>query len=237
MKKCPKCGADVNAADVKCPVCGYSFVEANTSVAPAQGGLIERVKNILIKPQAEWEVIAKEEPNVAKITMGYLVPLALVTAIATALGIGLIGMNFGFFRYTSWSLGITSGIISFIISIATCYLSALIIDMLAPSFDSQKNFGRAFQTIVYSMTPFWIAGILNIIPTLGILAFLGGLYGIYIMYLGLPLTMKTSNKDKVIIYLVVSILAFVVVYFIISLILGAILTSIFFSGFGGLGRF
>ena len=236
MKKCPKCGADVNAADVKCPVCGYSFVEANTSVAPAQGGLIERVKNILIKPQAEWEVIAKEEPNVSKMTMGYVVPLALIPAIATALGIGLIGVNYGFFRFTSWSYGISSGIVAFVISIASCYLTALVVDMLAPSFESQKNYGRAFQTVVYSNTAMWVAGILNIVPGLGILAMLAGLYGIYIMYLGLPHTMKT-NKDKVVIYLVVTILALIVIYFILSLILGAILASIFFSGLGGLGRF
>jgi len=52
--------------------------------------------------------------------------------------------------------------------------------------------------------------VLLIIPYLGqVLALVAGFYCIYVMYLGLPHMMKTP-QDKVIIYLVVSIVAVIV---------------------------
>jgi hypothetical protein len=54
----------------------------------------------------------------------------------------------------------------------------------------------------------------------------GGLYGLYLMYLGLPQIMKTS-QDKIIGYLVVSIIVLILTYWIISLILTSIVFSIF----------
>jgi uncharacterized membrane protein len=70
-----------------------------------------------------------------------------------------------------------------------------------------------------------VAGILSIVPALGVLGFVGSLYGLYLMYLGLPHIMKTP-QDKVVGYLVVSIIAVIAIYWIITLILTSILFSI-----------
>jgi len=60
----------------------------------------------------------------------------------------------------------------------------------------------------------------------GCFRILAGIYGLYLMYLGLPQTMRTP-PDKVIVYLVVSIIAMIVIYWIISLILSSIIFSMF----------
>jgi hypothetical protein len=86
--------------------------------------------------------------------------------------------------------------------------------------------GRAVQLVAYSYTPAWVAGILSLVPALGVLVFVGGLYGLNLMYLGLPQMMKTP-QDKVIGYLVVSIIVLIVTYWIITLILTSIVFSIF----------
>ncbi len=44
--------------------------------------LVERAKNIIITPKTEWDVIAKEEPNIQQILFGYVLPLALIPTIA-----------------------------------------------------------------------------------------------------------------------------------------------------------
>jgi hypothetical protein len=119
------------------------------------------------------------------------------------------------------------GLIQFILAFVGVYISAYVIAFLAPRFGSQQDMGRAVQLVAYSYTPAWVAGILSIVPALGILAFVGGIYGLYLMYLGLPPMMKTP-QDKAIGYLVVSIIAVIVTYWIITLIL----TSIVFSVFG-----
>jgi hypothetical protein len=185
--------------------------------------ILQRAKNIIVTPKTEWLVIAAEEPNTAEIFKGYVLPLALIPAIAYVIGLGVIGMG----MMSSFSWGIAMALIQFILAFVGVYISAYVIAFLAPKFGSQQDMGRAVQLVAYSYTPAWVAGILSIVPTLGVLAFVGGIYGLYLMYLGLPHMMKTP-QDKIVAYLVVSIIAVVVTYWVITLLL----TSIVFSVFG-----
>ena len=184
--------------------------------------IVERVKNIIMTPKTEWLVIAAEEPNTAQIFKGYVLPLALIHAIAHTIGLGVIGRG----MVSSFSWGIAMGLIQFILAFVGVYVSAYVIAFLAPRFGSQQDMGRAVQLVAYSYTPAWVAGILSIVPALGVLVFVGGLYGLYLMYLGLPQMMKTP-QDKVIGYLVVSIIAMIVIYWIITLLLTSIILSVF----------
>jgi len=185
--------------------------------------LIDRAKNIIMTPKTEWPVIAAEEPNATAILTGYVIPLALIPAVASIIGYGLIGQ--GFMHSFTW--GIALGVTSFVSTVLGVYLTAFVVDFLAPNFGSQKNFGRAMQLVAYAYTPAWVAGVLNIVPALGVIGSLAGLYGLYLLYLGLPHTMKTP-QDKVVVYLVITVVVLLVVY----MIIGAILTGIMFSVLG-----
>lgn len=185
--------------------------------------LVERAKNIIVTPKTEWDAVSAEEPNIQQILLGYVLPLALIPTIAVIIGWGMIGI----FGFTSFTYGIAMGLVQLINAFLSVLVSGFVIDLLAPSFGSQKNMGRAVQLVAYSMTPVWIAGILNILPTIGWLAGLLGLYGLYLMYLGLTPLMKTP-EDKKVGYLVVSIIILIVVYFVVA----AILTAIFMAIFG-----
>jgi len=184
--------------------------------------LFERVKSIIMTPRTEWPVIASEEPDIAGILKGYVLPLALIHAIAHMVGLGIIGRG----MMASFSWGIAMGLIQFILAFVGVYLSAYVIAYLAPKFGSQQDMGRAVQLVAYSYTPAWVAGILSIVPVLGVLTFVGGIYGLYLMYLGLPHMMKTP-QDKAIGYLVVSILAVIVSYWVITLLLTPIILGVF----------
>ncbi len=127
---------------------------------------------------------------------------------------------------SSFTMGIAMAIIGFVVALGGVYLTAYVIDMLAPNFGSQKNFGRAMQLVAYSYTPAWVAGILNIIPVLGVLVLVASIYGLYLMYLGFPHTMKTPD-DKVVVYMVVSIVVLIVVYFVLTALLTAIVLGVF----------
>lgn len=190
--------------------------------------LVDRAKNIMLTPKTEWPVIAAEAPNATAIVTGYVIPLALIPAVATVIGTGLIGGIMG----TSLTWGIGMGVVSFISTVLGVYLTALVMNFLAPNFGSQKDFGRAMQTVAYAYTPAWVAGILNIIPAIGWLGALLGLYGLYLMYLGLPHTMKTP-QDKVVLYLIVTIIVLVIVFAILGAILGGIMAAVL--GFGMMG--
>lgn len=185
--------------------------------------LIERAKNIIVTPKTEWEVIAGEQPNTQQIMLGYVLPLALIPTIASIVGWGVIGI----LGFTSVTYGIAMGLVQLINAFLSVLIAAFVIDALAGSFGSTKNFGRAVQLVAYSMTPIWIAGILSIIPTIGWLSFLLGLYGLFLLYMGLSPIMKTP-EDKKAIYLIIIIVVLIAVYWILTLIL----TAIFFAVFG-----
>ena len=184
--------------------------------------IIQRAKNIIVTPKTEWPVIAAEEPNTVEIFKGYVLPLALIPSIAYVIGLGVIGRG----TMSSFSWGIAMGLIQFLLAFVGVYISAYVIAFLAPKFGSRQDMGRAVQLVAYSYTPAWVAGILCIIPALGILAFVGSLYGLYLMYLGLPQIMQTP-QDKVVSYLVVSIIAVIVTYWIITLILTSLILGLF----------
>ena len=184
--------------------------------------LVDRAKNMIVSPKTEWDVVAAEEPNTQQILVSYVIPLALIPAIAITIGWGVIG-TWGF---TSFTYGIALGLVQLFNSIISVLVAAFVIDVLAPSFGSTKNYGRAIQLVAYSMTPVWVFGILNIFPAIGWLSALLGLYGLYLLYLGLTPIMKTPD-DKKAVYLIISIVVLVVVYWVIALILTAIFLSIF----------
>jgi hypothetical protein len=73
--------------------------------------------------------------------------------------------------------------------------------------------------------PVWVAGVLNIVPFLGILTIFVGIYGLYLAYLGLPVIMKTP-QDKVVVYLIVVI----VIAIVVSVIMGVITTAFVGAG-------
>ena len=185
--------------------------------------IISRAKNILLKPKDEWKVIATETPEPKSLLLNYALPLALVPTIATFLGLVL------FSRYIGIGWAVSSALVVLVSTLVTVYVCAFIIDALAPSFKSEKNFGRSLQLVIYSYTAVWVAGVLNIIPVLGVLSSIAGLYGIYLLYLGLA-DMKKTPEDNRIGYLVVSALVIIVVMVVIMMILTAIFGAIFFAG-------
>ncbi len=184
--------------------------------------LIERAKNILLKPKEEWTVVDQETTSVQELVTTYLIPLALIPAVASFIRWGLLG--YGSFIGASMSWGIKYALISLVTTIGGVYLSAFVIDALAANFGSAKDFRKAMQLVVYSYTPMLVAGIFQIIPGLSFLGIVG-LYGLYLLYIGMAPLMKTP-EDKVTGYFIVSLIVLIVVY----VVLGAILTAVIFGG-------
>lgn len=117
------------------------------------------------------------------------------------------------------------------------YVSVYVVDMLAPSFASEKDLNRSAQLVAYGTTPAMIGAFFSILPAIAILGLLFSLYSIYVWYLGLTPVKKTP-EDKKIVYMVVSILVYIVAMFVVGLVINMILQSVLglntLSGLGGL---
>ncbi len=189
--------------------------------------ILDRVKGIILAPAKEWDIILSETPDSAKIITGYVVPLALLSAAASFIGYGLIGVNTGFFKMAGVSWGLYYALSVFISAILSVFIGALIVDALAPSFSSEKNMPRSVQLMAYSNTPGLIGGLLAIIPALSFIGALFSLYGLYLLYLGLP-RLKNTPADKQTGYFVAALIVSIVVY----LVLGAIMSRVLMPVFG-----
>ncbi|WP_367328749.1 YIP1 family protein [Lentimicrobium sp.] len=255
MKFCTSCGSELREGVKFCPSCGKPIQAESQPQSPVNQpvtpppppvyqapqpayeepvygtakhtNLIQRVINIIIKPKEEWRVIASEKPDTTKLLVGYALILAAIPAIASFIKFGVIGVTY--WGYTSRSIagGIQYGLVQLLSALIGVYILAWIIDLLAPSFDSKKDFGRSLQLAVYSTTPQWLAGILLILGTsMSILVLLIGLYAIYLLAVGMPV-LKETPKEKVVGYVVVTIIAMIVLTFVVALIIGAIVGLFF----------
>ena len=183
-----------------------------------------RVTKILTSPKTEWPVIDAESTTVEKLYKGYVMPLAAIPVVASFIGMSFIGTNLGFLGYyrTPIVTGFIGMIVSYALALVAVYIAGIVVSRLAPTFQSTPNDTQALKLVAYAETPVWIAGALRIIPLLGGLAGLvGGLYAIYLFYLGLPVMMKTP-QDKVIPYMVVAALVIIVLTFVVGAITAAI---------------
>ncbi|MEO6681578.1 MAG: Yip1 family protein [Ginsengibacter sp.] len=189
--------------------------------------LIERVKNILLTPKTEWLVIDTETASPQSMLMSYVLPLAIISALGRLLGGMMPGTFMG--SYLVWM-----SIIGFISIFIGFYISTYVIDLLAPSFESEKNLGKSAQLVAYSNTPVWVAGFLSFIPIIGwLLAIAGWVYSIYLFYNGLGVLKKTP-EDKKVVYMVVAFIVMIAITFMITAILTGVLGGIL--GFGMMSR-
>jgi hypothetical protein len=189
--------------------------------------MVARITNILTKPKVEWPVIAGESTSVSALYSGYIILLAAIPAVAGFFQMSMLGM--GIFRIPM-TTALVASIVSYALSLGGVYLSAFIIDKLANNFQSQPSLIQALKLVAYSYTAVWVAGILNILPVIGVLGVLaGGIYSIYLFYLGLPVMMRTP-PDKVIVYMIVSAIVIFVIYLAIGMVVGSITAAAFLTG-------
>lgn len=179
--------------------------------------LVGRVKRLLLSPQSEWDVIDGETVEPQGLVTNYVAPLAAIPAVAGLIGTAIVGTSFLGATYRAPIGGaLASAVVAFVLAIVGVFVFAFVINALAPSFGAQKNFNQALKVSAYAPTAGWVAGIFTLIPMLGILALLGGLYSLYLIFVGLPKMMKPP-AEKATTYTIVSILVAIVAYVIIGL--------------------
>lgn len=204
----------------------------STSDQPKASSIVERAKNIILSPAAEWDKIDGEQTSIQKLYTEYVAILALIPALAGAFG-GLVFGMWGMGGRLRFSLGdaLVFAISQYAMALLIVAVVALIIDALAPTFAGTRNRVQAFKVAGYAYTPAWLAGIFLLVPGLGFLRLLG-LYGLYLVYLGLPKLMKTP-QDKALAYTTVVVIAALIVI----VALGLLLAPFLYGGMGsGMGR-
>lgn len=189
---------------------------------------VMRVTHILVQPNSEWPIIKGERTDLQTLYLQYVAILAVIPAVGSFFANAFIG------TLSAGRVGVGAAfgaaLMLYVLNLVMVFVIALIADSLAPTFGGRKNIDRALKLSAYSMTPSWVAGAFAIIPVLGwLIAILGGLYALYLFYLGAPVLMKTP-ESKTIGYTAVIVAIAIVIAFVVGMI------SVAIFGAGAIGR-
>ncbi|MDB5678469.1 Yip1 family protein [Sphingomonas bacterium] len=194
---------------------------------PAGGGMIGRIKRLLMSPKTEWAAIDAEPMTTQGILTAWVAPLAAIGPIAHLIQGQVFPMSiFGVTWRPPLVGSVVTAIITWALIIAMTYVWALIIDALAPSFGGTKNSISALKVAAFSATAGWIGAVLGILPMLGIIGALLGLYNIYLFWIGGPMLMKVP-QDKAVGYVIVSIVVGIIANILAGIVALAIAGAMF----------
>ena len=183
--------------------------------------LVEKAKNIILNPKQEWEASKDEKTTFASLLTGYVIPLALIGAIAAFVG-GFIGQEvLGVKIGGTVKYGIYSAVSSFAGAILGYVIVSYVVDILAPTFDSEKNLDKSARLAAYSQTAGLLAAVFQALPAISFLTILG-LYGAYVAWLGVS-PMKNTPESKKVGYVIAIIVVTIVVTFLVGLVLASTL--------------
>jgi len=194
--------------------------------------IVMRIVHILLQPNTEWPVIKQERTELQNLFLKYVVVLAVIPAIAGFIANAFVGtLSAG---RVSVGNAFGAAVVGYVLSLILVFVVSLIADSLAPTFGGRKKRNEAFKLVAYSMTASWVAGAFAFIPVLGwLISLLGGLYALYLFYLGAPVMMRIP-EGKTMGYTAATVAAAIVVGF----IMGMITVALFGAGgmMGGMGR-
>ena len=159
-------------------------------------GLTARIKNIVCTPKSEWRVIQAEPTSVSRLYSGYVMPMAAFAAVMSLVRLSVVGVEVpsGGTMRASWLNGLQASLLTFLLSLGGLYLVGLVINSLAAAFGGRPDRRQALKTAAYALTPTWLGTALSFLPMGSLLQFLAGLYGVYVLYVGLPIMMQAKEE-------------------------------------------
>lgn len=187
--------------------------------------LLQRVQDILLRPKATWPAIDAEPADAASLYKDYVMVLALIPAVASFIGLSVVGVGaFGMSFRVPVIAGLANMVVGYVLSLVMVFALALITDAMAPTFEGTKSQIGALKLSAYASTAGFVGGVFSLLPSLSALGGLAALYGVYLLYLGLPVLMKCP-LDKALPYTVVVLICAIVGGFTIAWVLALLTPS------------
>lgn len=175
--------------------------------------IYQRVKALVFQPRQTWEAIDDTVLTTRQLILSTLLPLAAIPAIAFFIGYSISGVRIpfaGVYRMAWWQSLITA-LVGYGVTVANVWLLGVSISKIGVWFGAAENPENGLKAAVFSYSPFLAAGVLYIIPNLGIVVTLIGLYACYLLYLGVPRLMHPP-ENRTVLYSILSVMVAIVLY-------------------------
>ena len=137
--------------------------------------IITKAKGLLMEPGKTWDSIAAEPMTLGGVFTGYVLPLAAIPSIASAIGT-FLGGNLP---------NVPELLISYVIAVVSVLIMGKIMPPLAARFGATPDAEAGMKLAAFAPTGAWLGGLALIVPSVGgFLALLGALYTLYLFYDG-----------------------------------------------------
>jgi hypothetical protein len=180
---------------------------------------LQRAKFIFLNPSSCWNSLAAEPTTVKDLYLKYAMFLAVSPAVCGLIGMSLIGAQIPFLGTwrTPFFSTLVYQVVAYGMGLAALFVSTLVIQKISPRFGGSSDLTASAKLVIYSVTPIWLAGVLQLIPLLSILG-LGFLcYSVYLFSQG-PTKVLAVPEEKRLNFTVISIIALIVVQIVIGIL-------------------
>jgi hypothetical protein len=158
--------------------------------------LLERIKGVIVNPDAEWAKVEAEDKSVLALYRDYVILLAAIPPLAGFLAAYFFGFSHGHsgVMHETFMGGLARAALQYLLSLPILYLVAFVISNVADFFEGKADDRKALTLAAYSYTPAWLASAFALVPGFRWLDVLG-FYGIYVFYHGLTRMLKLPKDN------------------------------------------
>ena len=200
--ECKGCGAENDEDRTFCTSCGYnlrlgaspsnSTLTVQAPQASTDVPIFSVLKNAFALIMGPTNFLSKNRDlalPLKSVIVNYLAVLNAIPLVAAIIGGTL------FYAGDSSIIGFTAAytLEVYVLDFTAVIIMGALIWKLAPFFGTRTDQAKATMLAVYAATPFFILSLLDIFPYVGALRPAGLLYGLYILYKGLPIILNTRR--------------------------------------------
>ena len=152
--------------------------------------ILSRAYGLLREPRKEWEQIKAEETTIPHILIGYIAPLAAIPPLCDLIGQSL----FNFALQVDFGQAVIRAVVTWIVSIALVFFLGVLVNVLADTFEADKDELAAQKIAAYSLTPAFLSGVFSLWPPLWWLSLFALAAAVHLVYRGLPILMRAPKE-------------------------------------------
>ncbi len=154
---------------------------------------------IMISPKTEWEAIRASDDSIVMTYLKFVIPLALLPAVAWYYGSVEVGWELGdrIIKLTSESAMQIMVLFYLAMIVGVSGLGFMVHWMSATYEASESSLARGVQIAAYTLTPMFVCGIIGFYPMLWLDMLLGcaaASYAVYLLYIGVPIVLNIPSE-------------------------------------------
>ena len=183
------------------------------------------VRNLILDPVKEWDVIHSENRSASFFSRSLLLPLLILASVSSFLGA---------FLFTNTELGnawsVLKGVRFFAVVIIATYGTAFILSEITAFIGIRRDFSISFRIIVCSIVPFILCQIVSQLLESFIFVNILSAFGLYILWNGITKMLDPAEGKKLTLMIGATV-AFIALFLIASSVMTSLTDKIYFSFF------